>query len=187
MKVYIIDNGGQWTHREYRVLRDLEIDVHIVPNTIEVEKLKDGDAIVLSGGAPSITNEVYKLGGLGRIVDEFQGPILGICAGHQFLAAHYGGSVERAEIPEFGPAEISIIRDHSLFEGFPKKFIGWESHNDEVKSAPGFILLASSENCKYQAMVHEKRPIFGVQFHPEVEHTENGTKLFENFLRFVKV
>ena len=186
MKVYVIDNGGQWTHREYRVLRYLGVDAKIVPNTIRVDELGDVDALVLSGGAPSIADEIYKLGNLGEIVDEFSGPILGICVGHQFLAVHFGGMAGRAKIPEYGPAEITILRDHPLFAGFSRKFIGWESHNDEVKSAPGFILLASSENCEYQAMAHEKRPIFGVQFHPEVEHTQNGTKLFENFLRFAR-
>lgn len=139
MKVYVIDNGGQWTHREYRVVRDLGHEVKIVPNTTPFEKIANADALLLSGGATRVSYEAQKLGNCREYLEKFSGKILGICAGHQVMAIFYGGKTKAAKVPEYGLAKIKILEDDPIFTGIPKKeFSVWESHNDEVTEAPGF-------------------------------------------------
>lgn len=186
MKIHVIDNGGQWTHREWRVLKYLEVESEIIPNTLPFDKIvKMGvDGLVLSGGAPRIAEEFTKLGNIGEYLDKADFPILGICVGHQFMAIHFGGKTRPAELPEFGRMEIAVDDEDDLFKGLPKKFVAWESHNDEVFEPPSdFIQLAHSENCKIQAVKYKKKPYYGVQFHPEVEHTEHGYEIFKNFIK----
>jgi len=186
MKVYVIDNGGQWTHREWRVLRYIGVEAEIVPNTTPLEKLKDADALVLSGGAPRVGLQ-NKLGNCDEYLLHASCPVLGICAGHQFMARFFGGKAEPAAIPEYGKVEIEVIEEDALFRNLPEKMIVWESHNDEVTELPpNFTLLASSQNCRVQAMRHASRPLFGLQFHPEVEHTQYGVEIFQNFLEEAK-
>lgn len=183
MKIYIVDNGGQWTHREYRVVRDLGYETKIIPNTTPLEEIADADALILSGGAARIEWESLKLGNCVEYLKKFSGKILGICLGHQLMAIFYGGKAGPAKVPEYGLAKIKILEKDDLFKGIPKKeFFVWESHNDEVKSAPKFKILAESENCKIQAMKHEKKPHYGLQFHPEVNNTEFGEKIIKNFI-----
>lgn len=184
MKVYVVDNGGQWTHREWRVLKYLGADATIVPNDTPFEKLRDADGLVLSGGAPRVGVDTSKMGRNGEYLDRAEVPVLGICAGHQFMASHFGGAAEPAKVPEFGKAQLVVDAEDVLFQGLPPSFEVWESHNDEVSVLPpGFVRLAHSENCGVQAMRAAKRPLFGLQFHPEVEHTQHGAEIFRNFLR----
>ncbi|MCI4363620.1 MAG: GMP synthase subunit A [Thermoplasmata archaeon] len=183
MRVPVLDNGGQWTHREYRVLRDLGVDTEILPNTLRLEELAPVDGVVLSGGALSLEG-TSTLGRVGEWIDAAAFPVLAICVGHQFLARHFGGEVARASSPEFGRVEVTREpARHPLLEGLPEKLVVWENHNDEVRRVPpGWLHLARSPACAVQAMAHPERPLFGVQFHPEVEHTQFGGRLFENFL-----
>jgi GMP synthase (glutamine-hydrolysing) len=182
MKVYVVDNGGQWTHREWRVLRDLEVDTKIIPNTTPFEEL-DVDGLVLSGGAGSTAGESVP-GKIDDYLEKADFPILGICFGHHYLSLHFGGKTGLADNPEFGRMEIVVDQEDELFTGIPKTFNVWESHNDEVKELPkDFIGLAHSKSCSVQAMKHTKRPYYGVQFHPEVEHTDYGYDIFKNFLK----
>lgn len=184
MKIYVIDNGGQWTHREWRVLRDLDVDAKIVPNNTPLQELSDGDGLVLSGGAPRAGVDAGKMGSNGDYIDRAAVPVLGICAGHQFMALHLGGEAKPAKIAEFGRTQVFVRTEDELFRGLPQSFSVWESHNDEVSQPPkGFEVLAHSRNCPVQAMRSKTRPLFGVQFHPEVEHTEHGAEIFSNFLR----
>jgi GMP synthase (glutamine-hydrolysing) len=183
VRVPVIDNGGQWTHREYRVLRDLDVETEILPNTTPWAGLGAPDGVVLSGGALSLEGSA-ELGAVGRWIDDAPVPVLAICVGHQFLARHFGGEVRKAASPEFGRVEVERHGpEHPLFAGIPRRFTAWESHNDEVRTAPpGWSWLARSEACAVQAMAHPSRPVYGVQFHPEVEHTQGGRQLFANFL-----
>ncbi|MEW5937493.1 MAG: GMP synthase subunit A [Candidatus Thermoplasmatota archaeon] len=187
MDVCVVDNGGQWTHREWRVLRYLGANAIIIPNTTPMEEIET-DALVLSGGAPRIGSDAVKLGRTAEYLDRAQVPILGICVGCQFIAMHFGGTAGPADTPEFGRTELIVDADGALFKGLPRRFVVWESHNDEVKLPlpPGLRLLAHSETCAVQAFEHLDRPIFGVQFHPEVEHTEHGYEIFKNFLKLCK-
>ncbi|MGH7318028.1 MAG: glutamine amidotransferase-related protein, partial [Candidatus Rokuibacteriota bacterium] len=117
-------------------------------------------------------------------------PILGICAGHQFIGRHFGGEVAPGVTPEFGKMELTLADGADgtpLFQGVARVSTVWESHNDEVSRLPeGFRLLASSPSCKAQAMQHPDRPVFGLQFHPEVEHTRFGKRIFQNFVDVCK-
>lgn len=123
------------------------------------------------------------MGMCGEYLDKVDAPILGICAGHQYMAIHLGGAAAPSAIPEFGKTLVNVVDEDDLFKGLPETFVAWESHNDEVTALPaGFRLLASSDTCKVQAMRHETRPLFGLQFHPEVENTDNGYEIFQAFL-----
>lgn len=184
MRVYVVDNGGQWTHREWRVLKYLGADTQIVANDTPSDKLHDLDGLVLSGGAPRVGIDPKKMGRNGEYLDTLDYPILGICAGHQFMAMHFGGAAAPAKVPEFGKATVTVQEPDELFTGLPEVFEVWESHNDEVSLLPkGFAALASSPNCRIQAMRSVDRPVFGLQFHPEVEDTQFGKEIFQNFLK----
>jgi GMP synthase (glutamine-hydrolysing) len=189
MKVYVVDNGGQWTHREWRVLKYLGVDTKIVPHDTPVADLQKEsiNGLVLSGGAPRV-GLADSLGRCGEYIDQLNVPIVGICAGHQFMARHFGG-VASPGGSEFGASTITLHEENpkDIFRGVPKTSTVWESHHDEVSTVPkGFEVLASSEKCKVQAMRHQSRPLFGLQFHPEVEHTQFGATMFQNFLEICK-
>src|SRR5436853_7900130 len=102
MRVYVVDNGGQWTHREWRVLKYLGVDTKIVPNDSPVSDLKEVDGLVLSGGAPRVGIDPEKMGKNGEYLDAFRGPILGICAGDEFMATHLGREVAPENSRAFG-------------------------------------------------------------------------------------
>ena len=179
----VIDNGGQWTHREWRMLRYLGVDTKILSNSTPVEEIRDLDGLILSGGAA----RVGLTGELGNCASYLglEVPILGICAGHQFMASHYGGEAGEAPKPEFGAAIISLVGGGGpLFAGTPTEQTVWESHNDEVTTLPpGFDVTAFSNSCRVQGMQNGKLDRFGLQFHPEVNDTEYGSNIFENFVR----
>ena len=164
----VIDNGGQWTHREWRMLRYLGVDTQIQPNKTPLDELREVDGLILSGGAARVglTGELGNCGGYLSL----DVPILGICAGHQFMAGFYGGRAAEAPKPEFGAATITLVDGGgAMFEGTPDEQTVWESHNDEVVQAPpGFVITAQSESCEVQGMENEAGDRFGLQFHPEV-------------------
>lgn len=185
VKVYVVDNGGQWTHRIWRVLREIGCNTKIILNTTPVKEI-DADALVLSGGAPRVAWESPRLGNCTEYLNEFQRPILGICVGMQLMALHCGGKAGPANIPEYGLARIRVLEEDDLFKGLPKEFSVWESHNDEVKEAPGFDVLAVSDNCGIEATKHRRKSYYGVQFHPEVNNTEHGEQILRNFVEATK-
>lgn len=182
----VIDNGGQWTHREWRMLRYLGCDTRIIDNDTFVDELREIDALLLSGGAARV-GLTGELGNCGQYLD-LDIPILGICAGHQFMARHYGGGCREAPRPEFGAMMVDLVEGGGvLFKGTPQQQMVWESHNDEVHVIPdGFFLTASSRNCEVEAMEGEDGMRFGLQFHPEVNDTEHGTEIISNFLEHIR-
>jgi GMP synthase (glutamine-hydrolysing) len=185
MRIWVVDNGSQWTHREWRVLRYLKQDTRIVRNDTPLADLQAGglDGLVLSGGAASPAAD-GRLGAVGDYLDGLDVPILGICAGHQYMAHHFGGTLVPGHNPEFGRTEVTITDADELLKGIPSPTVVWSNHNDEVAKPPkGFKVLASSTTCPVEAMRHSTRPLFGVQFHPEVEHTVDGVAMFRNFVR----
>ena len=109
MRIFVVDNGGQWTRREWRVLKYLDVDTEIIPNTTPFDDL-DVDGLVLSGGAPRIGSEPLKLGKSGEYLDKAEFPIMGICVGAQYIALHFGGKAGPAQVPEFGKAEARLFR-----------------------------------------------------------------------------
>jgi GMP synthase (glutamine-hydrolysing) len=185
VKIWVVDNGGQWTHREWRVLRYLKQTTQIVDNKTPVADLvaAELDGLLLSGGAPRVGVD-GQLGACADYLDQLKIPILGICAGHQFMARHFGGEAAPAENPEFGAVEMEVLADGDILRDVPARSVVWESHHDEVSVVPDrFDVLARSEGCAVQVMRHRERPLFGMQFHPEVEHTQAGVTMFRNFVR----
>jgi len=115
----VVDNGGQWTHREWRMLRYLGVDTQIIANTTPTSELRKLDGLILSGGAARV-GLTGELGNCGAYLD-LEIPILGICAGHQFMAGYYGGAAAEAEEPEFGSAQITLVNGGGKFSPIPQK------------------------------------------------------------------
>jgi len=182
----VVDNGGQWTHREWRMLRYLGVDTQIIGNTTPVSDLRELDGLILSGGAARV-GLTGELGNCGAYL-ALDIPILGICAGHQFMAGHYGGAAAEAITPEFGAATIELVNGGGkIFQETPNEQVVWESHNDEVSKLPdGFFITASSESCEVQGMENDQGNRFGLQFHPEVNDSEFGQHMFKNFIEICR-
>lgn len=189
--ILIIDNGSQYTHLIKRNCRELAYDAEMLYSRMDYGKveelMKSGIAkIILSGGPGSVYTEPDDLSTIicKKVYDgEIKLPLLGICYGHQMIAHIWKARVARGLSAEYGMGEITIDDEDVLFAGFPKKLRVWVSHFDEVKELPGgFSKLAHSGICGVEAMRHKERPIFGVQFHPEVWHTERGEDMLRNFL-----
>ena len=168
------------------MLRYLKVDTKIIDNTTPVSELRDLDGIILSGGAARV-GLTGELGNCGAYLD-LDIPILGICAGHQFMARHYGGDARESPIPEFGAMEIELQNGGGkIFHNTASKQTVWESHNDEVHVVPeGFFITASSPSCRVQGMENIAGDRFGLQFHPEVNDSEYGKEMFENFVEICR-
>lgn len=191
--ILIIDNGSQYTHLIKRTCRELGYEAEMLYAKVGYDKveefLRTGVArIVLSGGPSSVYSDAPNLSSMicQKIYDEqIKLPLLGICYGHQMIAYKWGAKVAKGKSAEYGFGEINIDDEGVIFKGMPKKIRAWVSHFDEVKELPkDFVKLAHSDSCGLEAMQHKKRPIFSVQFHPEVWHTEHGEEIIKNFLEF---
>jgi len=183
-KIWVIDFGGQYAHLIARRIRELNVYSMIIdPDEISVERIREDTpkAIILSGGPSSIYEENAPK--IPRWLLDINIPILGICYGHQLLAYMFGGKVSRG-LGEFGRTRVKILDKKDLFKGLGDVLEVWMSHNDYVeKPPPDSEILAVSEDTGYIAAFRIKeRKIFGVQFHPEVIHTENGLDILNNFL-----
>uniref|UniRef100_UPI0025C74171 GMP synthase [glutamine-hydrolyzing] subunit A n=1 Tax=Methanocaldococcus jannaschii (strain ATCC 43067 / DSM 2661 / JAL-1 / JCM 10045 / NBRC 100440) TaxID=243232 RepID=UPI0025C74171 len=180
--IVILDNGGQYVHRIHRSLKYIGVSSKIVPNTTpleEIESNKEVKGIILSGGP-----DIEKAKNCIDIALNAKLPILGICLGHQLIALAYGGEVGRAEAEEYALTKVYVDKENVLFKNVPREFNAWASHKDEVKKVPeGFEILAHSDICQVEAMLHKTKPIYGVQFHPEVAHTEYGNEILKNFCK----
>lgn len=180
--IIVIANRGQYNHRIYRTVKYLGASVKLVQNSISVEEVEgENPKGLIVGGGPFLDD----IGNSALIIENFAGkiPILGICLGQQLLAKIYGGKVKEAEIGEYAEQEIMIDDEDRILQGLGPSIEAWVSHKDEVTLLPpGFKNLAHSETCRIEAIAHETLPIFGVQFHPEVEHTPKGPEIFKNFL-----
>ena len=186
MRIWVVDNGSQWAHRQWRMLRYLKQDTRMVPNDTPVAELEAAglDGLVLSGSGARIGLD-GKLGNVGDYLDRLDIPVLGVCAGHQYMASHFGGKAAPGAMgAEFGEVEVRIQDPDDILRDVPNPTVVWASHNDEVSVVPpDFKVLASSENCPVQVMRHRTRPLFGMSYHPEVEHTRDGPQMFRNFIR----
>jgi GMP synthase (glutamine-hydrolysing) len=175
-RIVVIDNHGQFTHLEHRALREIGVDTEIVDNDTPPAEI-DADGLVLSGG-PSIED-------VGRCSEylEMDVPVLGICLGLQFMAEDLGGSVGSGDYGGYADVTVEIVdEDDPLVGSLAPETRTWASHADEVKELPpGFEVTARSDVCGVEAMSDVDRDLYGVQWHPEVAHTEEGTEVFENF------
>ena len=182
MKIYVIYNLGQYNHLIHRTLRDLGVETKLVENTTPVEELKDVDGLVIGGG-PSLD----RTGNCEQYIRELDVPIIGICLGHQLIARVFGGEVGKGSMGGYSEVEVRIVERDDLFAGIPGRIKVWASHMDEVKKLPeDFKVLAESDICKIEAMRHKTRPLYGVQWHPEVYHSQYGVELYRNFVEICK-
>ncbi|MCY3986092.1 MAG: glutamine-hydrolyzing GMP synthase [Candidatus Dadabacteria bacterium] len=182
-KVLVLDFGSQYTQLIARRIRELGVYSEIKPyNTTADEIRKDPPgAIILSGGpssvwedsSPRVDGDIFSL----------EIPLLGICYGLQVLVFQLGGEVERSLKREYGPAVLTLVGEDPLFSGVKKISGVWMSHGDRVLSLPeGFTAVAGTENTECAAVRNMGGEIYGVQFHPEVAHTEFGARILSNFL-----
>ncbi|MBI2667204.1 glutamine-hydrolyzing GMP synthase [Candidatus Woesearchaeota archaeon] len=180
--IKIIDCGSQYTQNIARRVRELGVFTEIIPFHTEPKKInkKDLEGIIISGGQFSVYDKGSPL--YSEKILNFGVPILGICYGQQSIAHLLGGKVEPTQNREYGETKIEIQKESPLFRNIPnKKLRVWMSHGDIVKELPrGFELTAISQNGHVASM--QKSNIYAVQFHPEVDHTEYGRKILENFI-----
>ncbi len=181
--VIILDFGSQYTKLIARRVRELKVYSEILPFNTPIEKIRgfSPSALIFSGGpssvydrdAPSVSKEIFNLGI----------PILGICYGLQLIAHMLGGRIESTKKREFGFAKIKKVKETDFLKGVKDGSQVWMSHGDEVVKLPeGFERTAYTDNTPNTVIENSKKRIYGVQFHPEVVHTEEGIKIFKNFL-----
>ena len=182
--VLVVDFGAQYAQLIARRVREAGVYSELVPHTATAEEIaaKDPIGIILSGGPSS----VYEPGAptLDPAVFDLGVPTLGICYGFQVMAQALGGVVANTGLREYGATDASIIRDESvLFDGQPAEQNVWMSHGDQVSEAPaGFEVLARTGATPVAAFGNDARRMYGVQWHPEVKHSDHGQRIIENFL-----
>ncbi|MGL5244111.1 MAG: glutamine-hydrolyzing GMP synthase [Sarcina sp.] len=181
--VLVVDFGGQYNQLIARRVRECGVYCEIIPYTYSIEKIKakNPKGIIFTGGpnsvygenTPKVDKEIFELGV----------PVLGICYGDQLMAHLLGGKVDTAPVREYGKTHVTLNNTSKLFEGINKEEVCWMSHTDYVADIPaGFKIIGHTEVCPIAAMENEERKLYGVQFHPEVEHTPFGKKMLANFL-----
>ena len=185
--ILVLDFGGQYCHLIGRRIREHGVYSEIVPHDISPEEVADLNkkfnvkGLIFSGGPSSVYGPNAPR--LNPRILEVNLPILGLCYGHQLLAQITEGKVEPATCKEYGIAQVSIDKPVGILEGLSDKEKVWMSHGDTVMTAPPeFESLAHTENCPVAAFRHKTKPIYGLQWHPEVIHTENGMRMLQNFI-----
>ena len=192
-KILILDFGSQYTQLIARRVREVGVYCEIHPFDLSEEAAYAFApmGIILSGGPESVTaDETLKVP---DYVFEMSLPVLGICYGMQTMALQLGGKVEASDKQEFGYARVTLVNESQLFDGIQDEIAGserfldvWMSHGDKVVSLPhGFRQLAKTDSCEFAAMSDESRHYYGVQFHPEVNHTLQGEAILQRFLHDV--
>ncbi len=185
--ILVVDFGGQYCHLIARRIRELNVYSEIVPSSITAEEIRDLNlslnvkGLIFSGGpfsvyecgSPKIDPQILDLGI----------PILGLCYGHQLIAYLLGGEVKRGARQEYGIAYVTIDKAIGVLRGLNCTEKVWMSHGDTVQSLSGdFEVLAHTENCPVAAYCHKEKAIYGLQWHPEVVHTERGIEMLRNFV-----
>ena len=182
-KVLILDFGGQYNLLVARRVRECGVYCELKSFRISMDEVRSfqpdaliftgGPATVFEEGAPTVDAGLFSMGI----------PVLGICYGMQLMMHLLGGQCRKAITREYGKTELTVNTASPLFAGVPEKAVYWMSHGVEVETAaPGFTAIAHSDGCRHAAVECREKKLYGVQFHPEVVHTEYGTKILENFL-----
>lgn len=180
--IIILDFGSQYNQLIARRIREFGVYTEIIPYYTSIEEIKKHDpkGIILSGGPSSVFGDEAAL--VDKELFELGVPVLGICYGMQLISHLLGGEVKKGEKGEYGKSELSVLVTNKLFDAVPEKSTVWMSHFDEVVKAPeGFVVTAKS-NIEIAALANENRNVYAVQFHPEVTHSEYGSKMLENFV-----
>ena len=181
--ILVLDFGSQYTQLIARRVRESNVYSEILPWDIDEEKIIEikPKGIILSGGPESVTQSHTPR--IPQVVFDLNIPLLGICYGMQTLAEQMGGQVISSDNKEFGHAEVLLKADSALFKDLEQTLNVWMSHGDQVQDLPdNFSLVASTDSAPIAAMQHQTKPIFALQFHPEVTHTECGKVILDNFI-----
>ena len=183
-QVLILDFGSQTAQLIARRVREQNVFCRMVRHDLSADRIREinpkglilsgGPASVYAEGAPLPDPEIFELGV----------PILGICYGMHVICRSLGARVDSAETREFGRAPCRVVDPGGLFSGLPDEQVVWMSHGDQVEDPEGqFVSLAATDTCPLAAVRHADRPVFGLQFHPEVTHTDHGGQLLKNFVQ----
>lgn len=181
--IIVLDFGGQYNQLIARRVRECNVYCEVHPYSLSLEKIKEMNpkGIIFTGGPNSVYNEESPH--CPKEIFEMGIPILGICYGSQLMSYMLGGSVATAPVSEYGKTEVDVDTDSVLFEGVTGKTICWMSHTDYIERAPeGFKISAHTLVCPVAAMENPDKNLYAVQFHPEVMHTQQGTKMLSNFV-----
>ena len=181
-KIVVLDFGSQYSHLICRRIREFSVYAELVPFDISFEELQkiNPTGIIFSGGPASVYNSDAPVPD--DKIFEMKLPLLGICYGHQLIVNKYGGKVKRAN-KEYGSSLLTIDSDKDLLSDVGESVRAWMSHGDEAEEIPpGFQVIGHTEGAKAAAIASEEKSVYGIQFHPEVVHTEQGTEILKNFV-----
>ena len=181
-KIVVLDFGSQYSHLICRRIREFSVYAELVPFDISLEELQklNPKGIIFSGGPSSVYNSDAPVPE-NKIFD-MNLPLLGICYGHQLIVNKFGGKVKRAN-KEYGSSVLTIDSDEDLLSGIGESVRAWMSHGDEAEQIPpGFRVIGHTESAKAAAIASKEKSMYGIQFHPEVVHTEQGTEILKNFV-----
>lgn len=181
-RIVVLDFGSQYSHLICRRIREFSVYAELVPYDIPLEKLQklNPKGVIFSGGPSSVYNadapkpdaKIFQL----------KLPLLGICYGHQLIVDNFGGKVKRAN-KEYGHSVLTIDNGSDLLSGIGGSVRAWMSHGDEAEKIPNdFQVIGHTERSHAAAIANKQQPIYGIQFHPEVVHTENGVQILKNFV-----
>ena len=181
-KIVVLDFGSQYSHLICRRIRDFSVYAELVPFDISLENLTklNPKGIIFSGGPSSVYDSGAPIPD--KKIFQLNVPILGICYGHQIIVNNFGGKIKRAN-KEYGSSVLTIDSNSDILNGVGDSVRAWMSHGDEAEDVPeGFEIIGHTESSRSAAIANKQKTVFGIQFHPEVVHTEKGTEILKNFV-----
>jgi len=181
-KIVVLDFGSQYSHLICRRIRDFSVYAELVPFDISLENLAklNPKGIIFSGGPSSVYDSDAPIPD--KKIFQLNVPILGICYGHQIIVNNFGGKIKRAN-KEYGSSVLTIDSNSDILNGIGDSVRAWMSHGDEAENVPdGFEIIGHTESSRSAAIANKQKTVFGIQFHPEVVHTEKGTEILKNFV-----
>jgi len=181
-KIVVLDFGSQYSHLICRRIRDFSVYAELVPFDISLENLTklNPKGIIFSGGPSSVYDSGAPMPD--KKIFQLNVPILGICYGHQIIVNNFGGKIKRAN-KEYGSSVLTIDSNSDILNGIGDSVRAWMSHGDEAENVPeGFEIIGHTESSRSAAIANKQKTVFGIQFHPEVVHTEKGTEILKNFV-----
>ena len=181
-KIIVLDFGSQYSHLICRRIRDFSVCAELVPFDISLENLTklNPKGIIFSGGPSSVYDSGAPIPD--KKIFQLNVPILGICYGHQIIVNNFGGKIKRAN-KEYGSSVLTIDSNSDILNGVGDSVRAWMSHGDEAENVPeGFEIIGHTDSSHSAAIANKQKTVFGIQFHPEVVHTEKGTEILKNFV-----
>jgi len=180
--IVVLDFGSQYSHLICRRIRDFSVYAELLPFDTSLENINklNPKGIIFSGGPSSVYDSDAPIPD--KEIFQLKIPILGICYGHQIIVNNFGGKIKRAN-KEYGSSVLTIDSNSDILNGIGDSVRAWMSHGDEAENVPeGFEIIGHTESSRSAAIANKQKTVFGIQFHPEVVHTEKGTEILKNFV-----